>query len=84
MRQEIPSCGLPACTKVQDKMRPHNYDGDAGEAKGFAVARGSKIAHTVSIETIEYYGGQNSFPRRRGPPPGGIIMPWREGEWLEQ
>ncbi len=54
MRQEIPSCGLPACTKVQDKMRPHNYDGDAGEAKGFAVARGSKIAHTVSIETIEY------------------------------
>jgi len=35
-------------------MRPHNYDGDAGEAKGFAVARGSKIAHTVSIETIEY------------------------------
>jgi len=35
-------------------MRPHNYDGDAGEAKGFTVARGSKIAHTVSIETIEY------------------------------
>ena len=26
----------------------------AGEEKGFAVARGSKIAHTVSIETIEY------------------------------
>jgi len=25
-----------------------------GEEKGFAVARGSKIAHTVSIETIEY------------------------------
>jgi hypothetical protein len=26
----------------------------AGEKKGFAVARGTKIAHTVSIETIEY------------------------------
>ena len=26
----------------------------AGEEKGFAVARGSKIAHTVSIETFEY------------------------------
>jgi hypothetical protein len=27
---------------------------DAGKEKGFAVAWGSKIAHTVSIETIEY------------------------------
>ena len=26
----------------------------AGEEKRFAVARGSKIAHTVGIETIEY------------------------------
>jgi hypothetical protein len=26
----------------------------AGEEKCFAVARGSKIAHTVGIETIEY------------------------------
>ena len=26
----------------------------AGEEKGFAVARGSEIAHTVGIETIEY------------------------------
>jgi hypothetical protein len=26
----------------------------AGEEQGFAVARENKIAHTVSIETIEY------------------------------
>jgi len=71
---------------VQDKRCTPNL-GDrvsAGGEQPFAVAWGGKIAHTVSIETIEYCGGQNSFPRRRGPPPGGIIMRWREGEWLEQ
>jgi hypothetical protein len=36
-------------------MREQNSDGDArGRGKRFAVARGSKIAHTVGIETIEY------------------------------
>jgi len=38
---------------VQDKMRQQNSDGGA-RGKGFAVARESKNAHTVSIETIEY------------------------------
>jgi len=34
-------------------MRQQNSDGGA-RGKGFAVARESKNAHTVSIETIEY------------------------------
>jgi len=55
----------------------------AGGDEPFAVAWGGQIAHTVSLETIEYCGGQNSFDRRRGPPPGGIIIPRQEGEWLE-
>jgi hypothetical protein len=86
VRQEIPACGFgdlyeSAGQKVNAEL------GDrvsAGGEQPFAVAWGGKIAHTVSIETIKYCGGQNSFDRRRGPPPDGIIIPWREGEWLEQ
>jgi len=43
----VRKCRTKCASSARKEMR-------AGEEKGFAVARGSKIAHTVSIETIEY------------------------------
>jgi hypothetical protein len=43
------------CTKVQDKMWRQNSEGaERGREKAFTIARGSKIAHAFSFETIEH------------------------------
>jgi hypothetical protein len=44
------------CTKVQDKVWQVKFAESIARSgeKTFAVARGKKIAHTVSIETIKY------------------------------
>jgi len=68
VRQEIPSCGFGDLYESAGQQVHAELGGrvSAGGEQPFAVAWGAKIAHTVSIETIEYCGGQNSFERRRG------------------
>jgi hypothetical protein len=59
----------------------------AGEEKRFTVARGSKIAHTVGIETIEYGQAQvwRAVRARASSPCGRLrrVIPALQGEGLD-
>jgi len=54
VKQTTPAVDIETCTRVQDKMWQEESGKDQrpiGET--LAVARGSKITHTVCLETIE-------------------------------